>query len=108
MDRSRRCLGVNDGSQSWIVFEDFDDGDYDFFLGNHSGTGSTANRFYRNNGDGTFTDISATTGLNARAMGAWEGNGGDFDNDGWVDLFTEAGGGIWRNNGNAQRTSPSV
>ncbi|MBK8499364.1 MAG: VCBS repeat-containing protein [Flavobacteriales bacterium] len=68
-----------------------------------------ANRFYRNNGDGTFTDIIATTGLNAGALGAWEGNGGDFDNDGWVDLFTEAGGGIWRNNGNGTfRTSPSV
>ncbi|MBK8499276.1 MAG: CRTAC1 family protein [Flavobacteriales bacterium] len=104
------AAGVNDGSQSWIsVFEDFDnDGDFDFFVGNHSGTGSTANRFYRNNGDGTFTDIIATTGLNAGALGAWEGNGGDFDNDGWVDLFTEAGGGIWRNNGNGTFTNFAI
>ncbi|MCC6938544.1 MAG: VCBS repeat-containing protein [Flavobacteriales bacterium] len=92
------AAGINDGAQSWIsVFEDFDnDGDFDIFVGNHS----DANRFYRNNGNGTFTDIIATTGINPGALGAWEANGGDFDNDGWVDIFTEAGGGIWRNNGN--------
>ncbi|MBP7407641.1 MAG: VCBS repeat-containing protein [Flavobacteriales bacterium] len=90
--------GVGDGAQSWItVIEDFDnDGDFDMFVGNHS----DANRFYRNNGNGTFTDIIATTGINPGALGAWEANGADFDNDGWMDIFTEAGNGIWRNNGN--------
>lgn len=96
------AAGVNDGAQSWIsVFEDFDnDGDFDIFVGNHS----DANRFYRNNGNGTFTDIIATTGINPGALGAWEANGADFDNDGWVDIFTEAGSGIWHNNGNGTFT----
>ena len=92
------AAGVNDGAQSWIsVFEDYDnDGDFDIFVGNHS----DANRFYRNNGDGTFTDIIASTGINSGALGAWEANAADFDNDGWIDIITEAGGGIWHNNGN--------
>lgn len=96
------AAGVNDGAQSWItVWEDFDnDGDFDAFVGNHS----DANRFYRNNGNGTFTDIIATTGINPAALGAWEANGADFDNDGWVDIFTEAGSGIWHNNGNGTFT----
>ncbi len=44
------------------------------------------NRLYRNNGDGTFTDVTAKAGV--------AGNGysmavavGDYDNDGWDDLF---------------------
>jgi hypothetical protein len=40
---------------------------------------------YRNNGDGTFTDISDRSGLSLRIIGmgaAW----GDFDGDGWLDL----------------------
>ena len=42
---------------------------------------------YRNNGDGTFTDISRESGI-----GLVAGNGlgvvfGDYDNDGWVDIY---------------------
>jgi hypothetical protein len=43
-------------------------------------------RLYRNKGDGTFVDVADTAGvLNERyAKGAaW----GDYDNDGWLDLF---------------------
>jgi hypothetical protein len=44
------------------------------------------NRLYLNNGDGTFTDVTARAGV------AGEGYGmgvavGDYDNDGWDDLF---------------------
>ena len=44
------------------------------------------NRFYHNNGDGTFTDVTERAGLR---RGGW-GQGvcvGDYDNDGWEDLF---------------------
>jgi hypothetical protein len=44
--------------------------------------------FYRNNGDGTFTNVSAQVGL---AMDSkYYGLGvavGDYDNDGWVDIY---------------------
>ncbi|MFQ6040640.1 MAG: CRTAC1 family protein [Candidatus Poribacteria bacterium] len=41
---------------------------------------------YRNNGDGTFTDVTKTAGVlnEGRAMGVLST---DYDNDGWVDLF---------------------
>ncbi|MEO8589251.1 MAG: FG-GAP-like repeat-containing protein [Flavobacteriales bacterium] len=98
--------GLGDGAQSWVtVIEDFDnDGDFDCFIANHS----DLNRFMRNNSDGTFTDIIGTTGIDPNALGAWEAQGADFDNDGWADIFTEAGGGIWRNNGNGTFSNVSI
>ncbi|NJM80753.1 MAG: T9SS type A sorting domain-containing protein [Flavobacterium sp.] len=88
--------GVNDGSQSWsTAIEDFDnDGDMDFLLSNISDT----NKFYRNNGDGTFTDIYASTGI-APQVGSWELQAVDFDNDGFVDFFWQNGKEIYLNNG---------
>ncbi|MCA1594994.1 MAG: CRTAC1 family protein [Chloroflexi bacterium] len=48
---------------------------------------STASAFYRNNGDGTFTDVSQRAGISklpGKSMGAaWL----DYDDDGWMDLF---------------------
>jgi hypothetical protein len=46
-----------------------------------------ANVLYRNNGNGTFTDVSRDSGV-----GAHRGNGlgvvmGDVDEDGWIDVF---------------------
>ena len=45
---------------------------------------------YRNNGDGTFTDIAKTAGLDrfVLAMGA---NFGDLDNDGFLDFYAATG-----------------
>jgi len=44
------------------------------------------NILYHNNGDGTFTDVSAKAGV---AAGGWSASAGffDFDNDGKLDLF---------------------
>jgi hypothetical protein len=45
------------------------------------------NTLYRNNGDGTFTDVSAETGISkveGRGMGVAFA---DYDNDGWPDIF---------------------
>ncbi len=62
-------------------------------------------KLYRNNGDGTFTDVTEPAGL-ARA-GFGQGCAvGDFDNDGFDDLVVTFLGGIalYRNNGNGTFT----
>lgn len=65
------------------------DGHQDFYLTN-SRTGS-ANALYKNNGDGTFTDVAEAMGvasLNNEETGASMGSiWGDYDNDGYEDLF---------------------
>ncbi|MGH9845666.1 MAG: CRTAC1 family protein, partial [Blastocatellia bacterium] len=45
-----------------------------------------ANTLYRNNGDGTFADVTAEAGV---AAGGWSASAGffDYDNDGRLDLF---------------------
>ena len=42
---------------------------------------------YRNNGDGTFTDVTRSAGLGDDHMWATGAAFGDYDNDGWTDLF---------------------
>lgn len=46
----------------------------------------THQRLYRNNGDGTFTDVSARSGLNVQMYGMGVAVG-DYDNDGWDDVY---------------------
>jgi hypothetical protein len=49
-------------------------------------------RFYRNNGDGTFTDHTATAGflpVKGKALGVVEL---DYDHDGWSDLYVATDG----------------
>ena len=42
---------------------------------------------YRNNGDGTFTDVTKSSGLSSDTGWATGAAFGDYDNDGWQDLF---------------------
>ena len=42
---------------------------------------------YRNNRDGTFTDATKSSGLGGDTMWATGAAFGDYDNDGWADLF---------------------
>ena len=42
---------------------------------------------YRNNGDGTFTDVTKSAGLGADNLWATGAAFGDYDGDGWADLF---------------------
>ncbi|MGB7284239.1 MAG: CRTAC1 family protein [Candidatus Acidiferrum sp.] len=61
------------------------DGTLDIFKTNFSDDTST---LYRNNGNGTFDDVTfpAGLGLNTRYLG-WGAMFFDFDNDGWPDLL---------------------
>ena len=78
------AAGLTDAASSVSpVWADYDnDGDLDLYVTNIS----IANRLYRNNGNGTFTNVAAGsgTGLVADARGAaWA----DFDRDGRLDLY---------------------
>ena len=63
------------------------------------------NRLYRNNGDGTFTDVTEAAGVKGRSYGMGVATG-DYDNDGYVDLLvTNLGGNIlYHNNGDGTFT----
>ena len=73
-----------------VAVADFDrDGWQDFYVTNSRE--ESLNRLYRNKGDGTFVDVAASVGLadvNRRETGVSMGAvWGDYDNDGWEDLF---------------------
>jgi enediyne biosynthesis protein E4 len=61
--------------------------------------------FYRNNRDGTFTDITDSTGVGYPGF-AMGGAVGDYNNDGWPDIYVTCLGGnvLYRNNGNGTFT----
>src|ERR1700758_5564966 len=58
-----------------------------------------ANKLFRNNHDGTFSDVSAKAGLNHCGWGFGVAVG-DYDNDGWEDLYITYldGGVLYHNN----------
>lgn len=91
------------GTTNVSAWGDFDnDGHLDLYLGNRD----EPNILYHNNGDGTFTDISASAGVNSghrtRAV-LW----GDVDRDGLIDLYVAnlaAPNYLYRNNGDGTFT----
>lgn len=88
-----------------VVFDYNTDGFQDVFFVNSTtwpGRPGPAGQpaLYKNNGNGTFTDITRQAGL-ATPMYGMGGTAGDFDNDGQVDLFVTGFGGnrLYRNTG---------
>ncbi len=69
----------------WVDFDN--DGDKDLFVTAYT----DINRLYRNNGSFMFTDVTAMLGLPVsdeyKDHGTYGANFGDFDNDGWLDLY---------------------
>ena len=89
------------GDQSWSAdFGDIDnDGDMDLFVVNHYSNSI----LMENNGNGTFSDITAASGLLDSLAGVFgiQALFRDFDNDGFVDLFfTGKKHRLYHNNGN--------
>ncbi|RMG51445.1 MAG: CRTAC1 family protein [Acidobacteria bacterium] len=73
---------------AWFDYNN--DGLLDVYLTNGIGH---ANGLFRNNGDGTFTNVSQRAGVE-NGLGSSGVVAGDMDNDGYVDLFLTGEGGI--------------
>ena len=90
-----------------VAFIDYDnDGWPDIFLVNGTdwpghGQKHTTPKLYHNNHDGTFTDVTHKAGLDIEMYGIGVAVG-DYDNDGYDDLFVTAYGQnhLFHNNGN--------
>jgi hypothetical protein len=65
----------------------------------------TRGTLYHNNHDGTFTDVTDKSGLSSPCF-AMGGAVGDYDNDGWPDLYLTCLGGnvLYHNNGDGTFT----
>ncbi|MGA8027008.1 MAG: CRTAC1 family protein [Bryobacteraceae bacterium] len=66
----------------------------------------TSSRLFRNNGDGTFTDVTADSGLKNEGWGVGV-TVGDYDNDGYRDVFITNFGtnALFHNNGDGTFTN---
>jgi enediyne biosynthesis protein E4 len=95
-----------------VAFLDYDnDGWMDVYLVNtgrsdfYTPRGPTRNALYRNNRDGTFTDVTERAGVAGGTFGTGVAVG-DYDNDGLPDLFVTAYGRclLYHNNGDGTFT----
>ena len=104
---------IIEATGSGVALVDYDnDGWLDAYLVNGSTWAALAGRepapsaaLFHNNRDGTFTDVTAAAGV---GNGRW-GQGvcaGDYDNDGWTDLYVTNYGRsrLYHNNGNGTFT----
>ena len=71
----------------------------------HQKSGATTPKLYHNNHDGTFTDVTRKSGLGVSLFGLGAAIG-DYDNDGFDDIFVTALGQshLFHNNGNGTFT----
>ncbi len=96
---------------AWIDYDQ--NGLWDLYLVN--GAASSAYKpkarlgsaLYRNNGDGTFTDVTEKAGVSAEGLFGMGVAVGDYDNDGFPDLFVLGYGRciLYRNNGDGTFTN---
>ncbi len=93
-ETNKRC--VRDGIQSYCGPDIYE---------------GAADLLYRNNGDGTFSDVSAEAGI-ANPEGKGLGVvGGDYDGDGWTDIFVAndlTPDFLYRNNGDGTFTDQAL
>ncbi len=103
---------INELTGGGVALLDYDkDGWLDIFLltgaGSHQpGSGApSSNLLYHNNHDGTFTDVTAKAGLTRSGWGQGA-SVGDYNGDGWPDLFVTFYGRnvLYRNNGDGTFT----
>ncbi len=105
--------GVADPRGGWgSLFADYDNDGYpDLYITRGGWSGAAENTLYRNNGDGTFTDVTHTADVadpQSSFCAAWA----DYDNDGYIDLYIANGvigdgaaNVLYRNNGDGTFTN---
>jgi len=102
---------INTVAAIGTTWGDYDnDGLLDLYIVNRELGTTYPNRLFRNNGDGTFTDVALIAGVGAKP-GIGRGSDAsfvDYDNDGFLDLFVCNGAGstvgpylLYRNNRNS-------
>lgn len=74
------------------ILGDYDqDGDLDLFVGGEKSAGSSTGQrpcfLFKNNGNGSFDDVSVTSKIAAISARVFSATWFDFDNDGFLDLF---------------------
>jgi hypothetical protein len=95
---------------AWIDYDQ--DGLLDLYLVNGAATkiytprSALRSALYHNNGDGTFTDVTTRTGVSAEGLFGMGVAVGDFDNNGYPDIFVMGYGRciLYRNNGDGTFT----
>lgn len=95
---------------NWVDFDN--DGDYDLFVTSDT----NGNRLYENDGNFNFTDITETVGLPLQNLFTYGASWGDYNNDGYLDVFIsnrdeynlETPNFLFRNNGDGSFTDVSV
>ncbi len=90
-----------------VLIFDYDNDDWPDLLFVDSGSSLDSripndgrHRLYRNDGDGTFSDVSAQSGIEASGYGMGACSA-DYDNDGWSDLYitSVSSNALYRNTG---------
>lgn len=91
-DATREAIGFDTRKGMNVDFGDYDrDGRLDIYVTNITDEYMReCNMLWHNNGDGTFTDLSKETGT-CNTLWGWGAKFGDFDADGWEDLFVANG-----------------
>ncbi|MDE0469960.1 MAG: CRTAC1 family protein [Candidatus Poribacteria bacterium] len=84
----------------------FFDYDNDGYLDLYLVDSAAPSVFYRNNGDGTFTDVTASAGVSNQGSYGHGVACGDYDNDGYVDIYVTNFGAnrLYHNNGDGTFT----
>jgi hypothetical protein len=112
MDNIAEAAGVGP-----CLFDSDGDGDLDVYFPNGRWTkglsdnrgrdliGKLRNALFRNNGDGTFTDVTEAAGVAGKAAG-YSASAADYDGDGDLDLYLSNYGPneLYRNNGDGTFT----
>lgn len=103
--------GIGNGSHLSFcsAFFDYDnDGWQDIYVANDKT--QTQNLLYHNNGDGTYTEVGETSGTNV-SIDAMSTTIGDYNNDGWFDIYITNGPDgnvLFKNNANGTFTDMAL